>query len=160
MAGPYTTPDMVQAILAEQTITVDLTPFIVATDNIVSVVCAPGNYSTAQLTQIETWLAAHFYCIMVPRNLDGTAAHARDIIESKVDLRFNVTRYGQMAMALDPGGYLAAFSNSLGIVTTKLAAANRKPMVYYAGRRTTSRFAEQRSWNYWLGDCFALCEGF
>lgn len=84
---------------------------------IVSRVCAP-NYDEANdtddadlLVEIETYLAAHFYCIFKPRRLSEMAGKVQQTIESRVDLGLRVTRYGQQAIILDVSGALAGLAD-------------------------------------------------
>ena len=97
----------------------DLTPFIdVANDLVTEVVEVAKNtdgsayYSTAQLTRIESWLAAHFYAVMVPRATSERAGPVSETVESKVDLGFDSSKYGQHAKILDRAGGLAALDAS------------------------------------------------
>lgn len=105
----YTNTTLVEGILDDDP-TIDLTPFIDAAHNLVVNVCVPECYSDETLTQIETWLAAHFYCIRRPRTNEEEADSIRDRFDSKVDLGLKVTRYGQMALMLDYKGALARYN--------------------------------------------------
>ena len=102
----YTTPAKVQGILVRKC-SVDLGPFIAAAHNLVENVCVPECYDADTLTQIETWLAAHFYSVENAQKNEEEADGIRDKFDSKVDLGLQVTRYGQMALMLDYKGALA-----------------------------------------------------
>lgn len=109
-----TTPELVAGII-EVDDGDDLEPFIDVANELVTEVCAPVvTYSAPRLEKIERWLAAHFYAIQRPRNFLEQAGTLREQIESKVDLGFNVTRYGQQAMRLDTAGGLAALDAQSG----------------------------------------------
>lgn len=90
-----------------------VSPFIEAANAIVTKQCTDTDFTAAELELIERWLAAHFYAIRDPRRLSDRASVVSKTIESKVDLGFDVTRYGQMAMRLDWSGALAAL-NEMG----------------------------------------------
>lgn len=104
-----TTPELVGAII-EVDAEIGIQPFIDAANDLVSEVCGESVYPDLpdRPTRIETWLAAHFYAIRDPRNQSEQAQGVGRTIESRVDLGFNVTRYGQMALRLDTAGGLAA----------------------------------------------------
>jgi hypothetical protein len=65
----------------------------------------------ALLVEIETYLAAHFFCIFKPRRLMEMAGKVQQTIESRVDLGLRVTRYGQQAIILDVSGALAGLAD-------------------------------------------------
>lgn len=106
----YTTASEVRAIISEddpkRDIT-DMTPFIAAANSVVVTRLGSSGLSTATLTQIEKWLAAHFYCIMQSRTNMENADNIISQFQSRVDLGLDVTHYGQMAKLLDPTGILA-----------------------------------------------------
>lgn len=112
-----TTPELVAAII-EVDEDLDLNPFIDVANDLVTMVCAViptggYDYTTDYLAKIETWLAAHFYAIEDPRSQRDRIGSLTQEIESKVDLGFDVTRYGQMAMRLDLNLGLAKLNNAV-----------------------------------------------
>lgn len=112
----------------------DVTPFLEAANTLVTEVCTKVEYgyTLSRLTQIETWLAAHFYCIYDPRAFQEQAGPVQQTTQSKVDLGLNVTHYGQMAMRLDTSGALAGLDNALKKIEVKLPAV-RKLAGYWLG---------------------------
>lgn len=107
------TTDSLVAGIVEVDTAIGLTPFISAASTLVDDIADFSTVnSTERLTIIETWLSAHFYCIRDPRSVREKAGSVEEVIESKVDLNLNVTRYGQMAMVLDKSGYLRSISDS------------------------------------------------
>jgi hypothetical protein len=138
----YTTPPKVQGILIDFDPSADFAPFIDAADAIVvaqldPLVLADGvtpYYTTSQKELIERWLAAHFYSIYDPRSktesVRGVGATVEDL---KVDLRLNLTKYGQMAMSLDTSGSLAAYNNELGVVRKPLPVQGTAAVIYLGG---------------------------
>lgn len=107
---------------------VDLTPFIEAANQLVDDCCSEAGYDSVKERRIETWLAAHFYLVFKPNDLIQIAGTAQHTIESRVDLRLQVTRHGQQALLLDTAGGLAALNNSAGVI---IAAV--KPRFFYIG---------------------------
>lgn len=108
-----TDADSVKAIVELDDDETNLTPFMTAANAIVSEVCAPVlTYDTTRLTMIETWLAAHFYCILGPRTTSVSVGVSVSY-ENRVDLGFNLTRYGQQAMLLDTNGGLAKLNKKI-----------------------------------------------
>lgn len=89
-----------------------LTEALVTATTVVDSIVVPRGYDEtlaadiALLSQIEKYLAAHFFCIFAPRREYEMAKTVAQRIETKVDLGFNVTRYGQQAMMLDRLGGL------------------------------------------------------
>ena len=112
-----TTPELVAGILRIET-GVDLDPFILAASSLVDGIDdrtdAP---SDERLQLIETWLAAHFYCMQFPRRSSEAAGDVSASYEGRFDLNLALSRYGQMAMVLDPTGYLKALNMPTKIVT-------------------------------------------
>jgi len=108
-----TTSDAVSAIIRVKT-GASLTPFIEAANALVTELCAEvTTYNDARLELIERWLSAHFYAIYDPRRESDKAGVVSKKIQSRVDLGFDVTHYGQMAMRLDTNGELAALNEQI-----------------------------------------------
>lgn len=117
-----TTPDRIRSICRVKKAD-DLTEFMDAANQLVTNLCSNAGYDDDKLARIETWLAAHFYCILRPRRAQENVGQLQSSIETKVDLGLNVTRYGQMAMQLDTAGKLAASNNMMqNILPRKIAA--------------------------------------
>ena len=113
---------------------VDLMPFITSANELVTEVCAaPGVYSSGRLELIERWLAAHFYHILDPQASQETVGAIQATLDTKTDLGLNVTKYGQQAMRLDTGGYLAAMDNAMKTVTKTLPGGGKKVGVTWLG---------------------------
>ena len=102
--------------------TITLTPFITIANLMVTECCTdlPEDYSDAHLIEIETWLAAHSYTVRDMRAEREKAGSVEEKFQSKVDLGFNTSHYGQMAMRIDFHGGLAALDKQTlnGIVKT------------------------------------------
>jgi hypothetical protein len=85
----------------------DMTEYIIAANSLVTEHCS--ELSDAQAAVVETWLAAHFVC-MVDERAESTAAKGvSKNLATKIDLGLNQTKYGQTAMALDTTGGLATW---------------------------------------------------
>lgn len=129
-----TTPDLVKGVIeVDEDSVSDLTPFIIDANLLVNQVCLESGYEEDHLTRIETWLAAHLYAIRDPRTTQETTGPISDMFQSKVDLGFDVTHYGQQAMRLDTDGNLAALNNSVKVVTVPLPVQNRKKRITWLG---------------------------
>lgn len=107
-----TTNALVEGII-EVNSAISLTPFIAAANSIVTQCCTGlastlTAYTTEQLQTIETWLSAHFYTVREMRAERERAGSVEEKFQSKVDLGFNTSHYGQMATRLDWHGGLAA----------------------------------------------------
>lgn len=85
----------------------DLTPFLVAANELVTEICQPAGYSDTRLALIETWLAAHFLAIRDPRYQSESQLGASASYVTQVGLNLSLTPYGQQAQLLDTKGGLA-----------------------------------------------------
>jgi hypothetical protein len=102
------TTDAAVALIIEQDVSISLTSFIEVANALVTELCTDSGYDATRLELIERWLSAHFYAIRDPRTVSEKADVVAQSFRSKVDLGFNVTHYGQMAMRIDTDGNLAA----------------------------------------------------
>ena len=89
-----------------------MAPFIEIANVLVTEACTGDNgpdpaYDAARLELIERWLTAHFYTIRDPRTTQEKAGSVASTYQSKVDLGFDTSHYGQTAMRLDTNGGLA-----------------------------------------------------
>jgi hypothetical protein len=122
------------ALIIEVDENISLTSFIEAANALVTEVCsAVTSYDTTRLELIERWLSAHFYAIRDSRPTNERAGSVGASYQSKVDLGFDVTHYGQMAMRLDTAGGLAQLN-----AESKLGGA-RTASVTWVGKDTTNR---------------------
>ena len=101
-----TTQSAVEEIIENAT-SFSLTPFIEAANHIITKVCTSTSYDATDLELIERWLSAHFFAIYEARPTEERAGSVSAVYQSKVDLGFDVTHYGQMAMRLAYEGELA-----------------------------------------------------
>lgn len=117
-----TTAIAVQGIL-EDSPTLSLTPFMEAAYYLVTKCCATQTqadgtawYTDEDLELIERWLSAHFYHVAVTRADAERAGSVGQSLRSRVDLKLNLTHYGQQAMILDVAGGLTTL-NEQGKIT-------------------------------------------
>lgn len=92
-----------------------LTPFIRAANVIVTRVAACAtrksiSLSSDELREIETWLAAHCYCLSDQTYAAKQTEGANATFHGQTGLNLDSTRYGQMAQALDYSGCLVNIS--------------------------------------------------
>ena len=112
-----TTVDAVEAIIDIDS-GISLTPFIEMANSLVTEVCAGQTdtngteYTAARLELIERWLAAHAYHIRDTRADRKELGDGNAKYRSKIDMGFNLTHYGQMALRLDTNGGLAQLDQS------------------------------------------------
>lgn len=117
---PRTTTSLVKEIIDTDS-SVSLVPFIRAANLLVTKCCSTvTSYTTADLREIETWLAAHMYTVFDPRTVMEQAGSVQETFQSKVDLGLRTSHYGQMAMRLDTNGGLAALDNAMNDVKLPL----------------------------------------
>lgn len=122
-----TTDELVEGII-EVDSNIALTPFIGAANTLVTKCCTnlDKDYTDDELQQIETWLAAHFYTVREGRAFREKAGSVSEELQSKVDLGFSTSHYGQMAMTLDYQGGLAALNE-----TTKNGTSNKVGITWF-----------------------------
>jgi len=95
---------------------VDCSPFILAANLFVDQWLLTAGLSDALLTEIERWVAAHFTCMLDPRERQKAMGDQRvEFEQGTLTEGLGWTRYGQQAMLLDTSGILTA----VGTGTTK-----------------------------------------
>ena len=111
-----TTSISVQGIV-EVDSAIALTPFIAAASSVVTSRCVDlyttAVYSDETLELIERWLAAHFYLIRDRRAKSESMGGASASYHDAGRIGLESTEYGQMAMALDTAGGLAALNKMM-----------------------------------------------
>ena len=89
---------------------ISLTPFILISNQIVDQLAAADSDSllvAAELTQIEVWLAAHFYAMRDPQFKSKGTGSASATFRGSDGLFFSSTLHGQSAVILDKTNWLA-----------------------------------------------------
>ncbi len=127
------TDDLIEGIIDVDS-AILLAPFIDAANMLVTQFCTDltVDYTNAQLVQIETWLAAHFYTVRDMRASEERAGPVSERKQSKVDLGFATSHYGQMAMTLDFYGGLASLNERI-----KEGKANRISITWLGTEKAT-----------------------
>ena len=110
MANRVTQDEVAVIIELDLNTTPDITVFIDVANDLVTENCLDSDYSDDKLQKIELWLSAHFYAIKAPRAKTEAAGSVNEGLQSKVDIGFDVTHYGQMAMRIDSAGNLSAIN--------------------------------------------------
>lgn len=106
-----TTQDLVLDIIEVDLVTwPDLTSFMKAANHLINRIVDLTKYTADELQLIETWLAAHFAAIADMRRAMEKAGDVSESFQHKLDLRLDVTMYGQQAMILETEGALAAWN--------------------------------------------------
>jgi len=95
-----------------------LLPFITIANELVTESCTGDNapstaYTDERLELIERWLTAHFYTNRDPRAANEKIGPIGNAFQSKVDLGFDTSHYGQSAIRLDTNGGLAKLNNDM-----------------------------------------------
>ena len=107
-----TTGPAVQAVLMrDYAAGASLTPFIRAANLLTSRVNTLAlqrgfTLTAAELYEIETWLAAHYYCCSDQPYKQKSTANASGTFQGLTGYGLNGTKYGQVAQQLDPSGAL------------------------------------------------------
>ena len=111
----YRTTDAAVKLIIEVDINISTTSFIEAANALVTQCCTnlTTDYTDAHLELIERWLSAHMYTNRDMRASEERAGDVSQRLQSKVDLGFDTSHYGQMAMRLDYQGGLAALNEKI-----------------------------------------------
>jgi hypothetical protein len=111
----------------------DLTPYITAASMLIDDVATYAQLNqialaTDRLTVMETWVAAHAYVTSDPNYQEKKTGESRGKYVGVTGMFLEGTRYGQMAIMLDPTGTLKAISkgNTARIEWLGLPAAQQK----------------------------------
>lgn len=104
-----TTSTLVGGII-EVDATISLDPFIEIATAFVTEKCSVDDYDVVRLELIERWLSAHFYTVRDMRAESEKGGPTSEKKQSKVDLGFDSSHYGQTAMRLDTAGGLASLN--------------------------------------------------
>ncbi len=102
------TSNEVLAIMPEVEAGTDVAPYITVADLIVTEQLVPTGMTADRLKQVELWLAAHFTSVVYQKTASEGVKALSQVFQTKVDLNFNVTVYGQQALLLDNTGTLAS----------------------------------------------------
>lgn len=97
-----------------------VTPFLKASNLLVTDVLTDQGYSVDLLKEIERWLAAHFVAIRDPRTVREKIGEAEDTYQGKFGEGLSSTSYGQQVMLLDYKGVLAEIAQAKGGVELKV----------------------------------------
>ena len=113
---PRSTEKAVKDIMDTELTKEQLTPFLRTADNLVTkiIVDAGADYSAEILTDIVTWLAAHFACARDPEIARENVGEAGWTFNGQTGLGLNATRYGQQVKILDYKGHLASLDGAKG----------------------------------------------
>lgn len=108
-----TTAEKVKAIIETTQLDATVTDYFIPPANrMVTQVLGGKGLSTAILTDIETWLAAHLLAISVEKQaMKVKIGDAADTYNGKTDMGLNASMYGQMVITLDTTGSFAAIAN-------------------------------------------------
>lgn len=115
---PRTTSGAVQAILGKDydaDLSPDLAPFIRGANLLttrVATCAAAKNWalSTAELAEIEAWIAAHLYTRSDKAYQSNSTDGASASYQGQTGMHMEASYYGQMAMDLDTSGCLTVLS--------------------------------------------------
>lgn len=119
----------------------DLTPFI-RTANILTnrlnttATNADTPIETDELLEIETWLAAHFYCVPDQPYIYKTTKGSQGQFQGKTDMYLEGTKYGQTAVLLDHTGILARLANGENI---EASTSNATPGGFWLGKKPSEQ---------------------
>jgi len=129
------------ALIIEVDTSISLTSFIEVANAFVTECCGSvSTYNATRLELIERWLSAHCYTVRDMRAEMEKADEVSEKKQSKVDLGFDTSHYGQMAMRLDTAGGLAALN-----VNIKKGRTNVLGITWLGTENSTSLDLEDRS---------------
>jgi hypothetical protein len=102
-------------LIIEVDANISLDPFIEIANALVTQCCTDTgtDYTDVTLELIERWLSAHCYTIREGRSFREKAGSVSEEKQSKVDLGFDTSHYGQTAMRIDYQGGLATLNEQM-----------------------------------------------
>lgn len=103
---PRTTADLVKEVIEVDEELGSLTPFIRVANQLVTELCGAAGYDDQRLTDIETWLSAHFWTAIDPRVATQFADGVGQTVIYKAGFGLDSSIYGQMVKRLDTKGAL------------------------------------------------------
>jgi len=112
MSDARTSETAVKAIIDTELTVDEVAPFLSTAHVMVDALLTGEEYGEDLLTQIETWLAAHFVAVRDPRISKEKAGEGDWTYHGKSGLGLNHTPYGQQVMILDHHGVLAEVAAS------------------------------------------------
>lgn len=121
MVNRVTTPEVKEIITTDK---VDIDPFIIAANSLVTEVLGSSGLGTTRLKEIERWLSAHFITHagsdtspgqVVEKSIGETRERYSEGQASFGEL--DSTRYGKMAILLDTTGKLAGLGKPRALFT-------------------------------------------
>lgn len=86
--------------------------------------------TTDQAQLVETWLAAHMYCMSDQTYASKSTAGASASFHGQTGLKLDATKYGQMAKVIDTTGYLTSLSENLSASMTWLGKPVSEQIAY------------------------------
>ena len=110
-------------LIIEVDATISLTPFIETANALVTEHCSTDDYDATRLELIERWLSAHMYTIRDMRAESEKIDTASQKKQSAVDIGFDTSHYGQMAMRLDTAGGLSQLNEQMKKGTSQIVSA-------------------------------------
>ncbi len=121
MVNRVTTPEVKEIITTD---VVDIDPFIISANSLVTSELSGEGLGTVRLKEIERWLSAHF---LVHSGSDSTPGQIVEQSVGETRVRYSEgqasfgnldsTRYGKMAMLLDTTGKLASLGKPRALFT-------------------------------------------
>lgn len=114
----------------------DLQPFIDTASSIVDdleTMCVNEGspLSSNKLELIERWLSAHGYCCTDQPYAMRKTGNASGMFQGQTGKRLESTKYGQMALTLDPSGNLDTLNNNNRIRFSWLGKTEQDQLTYY-----------------------------
>jgi hypothetical protein len=115
-----TTDELVREIIELEDTDV-ITPFIALANDLVDEICEPLGYTETRLMLIETWLAAHFTAVKLPRLTSESAGGVSESYQTSPGMGLDLTPYGQQVKMLDTKGGLAKLDKDTKAGTKSVA---------------------------------------
>ncbi len=124
-----TTVEAVQQIIDyDQVFIPDISPFldtaVALADSVIGTALAD-----TMMEQVQKYLAAHFIGVTDPRLQSAQVKSLLESYQTKLSLGLGVTHFGQVAMALDTSGKLAAWNQ-------RVVEGKGRVQLFWAGTRT------------------------
>lgn len=113
MALRVTSEEVLEVVSDDVPSGTDLTPYITTANTIINQNITIAELEDTELKLIELYLSAHFAILKYKFSIIEYAGGVGANYQTKTDLGFSLTHYGQMAMILDTTGGLSAMNNAI-----------------------------------------------
>lgn len=106
MAPRVSETDVLDVVKPTELVESDITPFLTPSHRVVEDMVADESVNEVTLEAIELYIAAHLSMTIDPRVSGGSEDSTQITFEGETGMKLKSSRYGQIALVIDPTGNL------------------------------------------------------